>query len=162
MKKIQLLSKKHDRRSFDCGQDEINKYLKQQANQNAKKSYSQTHVLIDDIRPSQIIGFYTLTSVLIDKPIQHQINIKYPQNLFGVNLARMGVDVNFQGSSFSEILIIDAIEKTIFIDKNMGSQGLFLDAKNDKLIKYYEGYGFELIVDKNKKMWMPIGTLKKL
>ena len=162
MYKIQLLSRNHDRRSFNCGQDEINKFLKQQANQNAKKSYSQTHVLIDDVGPSQIIGFYTLTSILINQPIQHQININYAHDLFGVNLARMGIDVNFQGNLLSENLIIDAIEKTIFIDNNMGVQGLFLDAKNDKLIKYYEKYGFELILGVGRKMWLPIGTIRKL
>lgn len=162
MYKIKQLNKGHDRKKFDCGQNEINKFLKQQANQSAKRGYSQTHVLIDDNAPEQIIGFYTLTSILIKKPIQHQINIKYPYELFGVNLARMGVDVNFQKCSLSGNLIIDAIEKTIIIDNHMGCQGLFLDAKNEKLIKYYEKFGFELILDASNKMWLPIGTINKL
>ncbi|MBL4660918.1 MAG: hypothetical protein JKY19_11235, partial [Alcanivoracaceae bacterium] len=159
MYNIQLLNKKHDRKSFDCGHDEINRFLKQQANQKAKKSYSQTHVLTDEIRPTKIIGFHTLTTCLIDKPLQHQLNINYPHELFGVNLARMGVDVKFQGKLLSENLIFDAIYKTYYIDINMGTQGLFIDAKNDQLINYYVKYGFELIADTRRKMWMPIGVI---
>lgn len=159
---IQQLNKKHDRKNFDCGQTNINDYLKQQANQSAKKNYSQTHVLIDNKTPQQIIGFYTLTSILIDKPIQHQINIKCPHDLFGVNLARMGVDINFQKNSLSSHLIIDALEKTFFINNNMGCQGLFLDAKNSKLIKYYKKFDFQLLLDTGNKMWIPIGTINKL
>jgi len=156
---IQHLNKEHDRKSFDCGQNKINDFLKQQANQSTKKHYSKTHVLIDENSPQQIIGFYTLNSVLIDKPIQHQISINYPYDLFGVNLARMGIDINFQKNSLSSHLIIDAIEKTIIINNNMGCQGLFLDAKNSKLIKYYEKFGFELLLDTGNKMWLPIGTI---
>jgi len=162
MYKIQLLNKEHKRKIFDCGHEDINKFLKQQAKQKAKKSYSQTHVLVDEMRPTQIIGFHTLTTCLIDKPLQHQLNIKYPDELFGVNLARMGVDVKFQGKLFSEYLIYDAISKTGLIDINMGTQGLFLDAKNDQLIEYYKRYGFELIADTPRKMWLPIGVVQKL
>ncbi|MFK8012641.1 MAG: hypothetical protein AB8B80_11405, partial [Marinicellaceae bacterium] len=160
--KIKQLNKGHDRKKFDCGQSEINKFLKLQANQSAKKSYSQTHVLIDENKPIQIIGFYTLTSILINKPLQHQINIKYPHELFGVNLARMGVDINFQKQSLSSHLIIDAIEKTTIIEQNMGCQGLFVDAKNEKLIQYYKKFGFETISDTSYRMWLPIGTINKL
>jgi len=159
---IQRLNKEHNCKAFDCGQNKINDFLKQQANQSIKKHYSQTHVLIDDNAPQQIIGFYTLNSVLIDKPLQHQINIKYPYDLFGVNLARMGSDINFQKNSLSSHLIIDALEKTLIINNNMGCQGLFLDAKNSELIKYYKKFGFELLLEIENKMWLPIGTINAL
>ena len=74
----------------------------------------------------------------------------------------MGVDVKFQGKLLSQHLIYDAIYKTYYIDINMGTQGLFLDAKNDQLINYYEKYGFEIIADTRRKMWMPIGVILKL
>ncbi len=156
---IQQLNKEHERKSFDCGQPKINDFLKQQANQSAKKHYSQTHVLINNKHPERIIGFYTLTSILIDKPMQHQINIKYPFDLFGVNLARMGIDTEFQNNSLSSLLIIDALEKTIIVNNKMGCQGLFLDAKNLELITYYKKFGFILLSDTDNKMWMPMGTL---
>ena len=162
MYKIQKLNKGHNRKNFDSGNNEINNFLKQQANQTAKKSYSQTHILTNEEKPEEIIGFYTLTSLLIDKPLQHQINFNYPHELFGVNLARMGIDVKFQGNKFSNYLVIDAIEKTAYIDSNMGTQGLFLDAKNTELVEYYKKYGFELILDESLKMWLPIGLIKNL
>jgi GNAT superfamily N-acetyltransferase len=162
MLKIQLLNKAHDRTLLDCGHNVINSYLKQQANQQAKKSYTQTHVLFNDDNPTVIIGFYTLTSCILDSELKQQISIKYPHELCGLNLARMGVELNFQGKGYSQYLIIDAIEKTYQVNLNMGVQGLFLDAKNDNLIDYYQHCGFELIPDTKRKMWIPISVIQKL
>ena len=48
MLKIDTISKKHDRAGFDCGIDELNKYLQRIARQHLKKGMSRTFVLIDD------------------------------------------------------------------------------------------------------------------
>jgi len=157
MLEINLLNKSHNRNFFDCGNDPINKYLKQQANQSAKKSYSQTHVLIDDANPTRIMGFYTLTSCFINTELQDLLNLKSTHELCGLKLARMGVDIKFQKQDNSQYLIRDAIEKTCQVNSSMGVQGLFLDAKNDDLVRYYEHCGFISILDTNREMWIPIG-----
>ena len=43
-----LLDKRHDRIAFDCGNDEINRYLQTMASQHAKKGITRTHVLTDE------------------------------------------------------------------------------------------------------------------
>jgi len=162
MFQITPLNKQHNRNQFDCGYSEINTYLKQQANQSAKKSYTKTHVLVDDSTPDQIIGFYTLSSCFIKSELQELININAPYDLCGINLARMGIDKKHQHQSNAQYLIIDAVEKTYQVNKKMGVQGLFLDAKNDSLVKYYEKYGFECIENTDRKMWLPIGVILEL
>lgn len=57
MLKIEALAKKHDRRAFDCGNDDLNRYLQTMANQQSKKRLSKTHVLIDMNTPNQILVF---------------------------------------------------------------------------------------------------------
>lgn len=159
---IQQLSKLHNRKDFDCGDDAINNYLKTQANQASKKSYSQTHVLTDEHTPEVIIGFYTLTSCFLHTELQELINIKAPYKLCGLKLARMGVDVNYQKQGHSGYLIMDALHKTCLVNSSMGVQGLFLDAKNEVLVRYYKHCGFELIPDTKRHMWIPIGVAQKL
>ena len=62
MLKIETISKKHDRPGFDCSVDGLNKYLRRIARQHLDKGMSRTFVLIDDRRPANILGFYTLAA----------------------------------------------------------------------------------------------------
>ncbi len=162
MLQITQLNKGHNRQQFNCGDEAINRYLKQQANQSAKKNYSQTHVLTEESDPSTIFGFYTLTSCFLHGELQNLMNLKSPHELCGVKLARMGMDVNFQKKGYSQYLIYDAIKKTCQVNQSMGIQGLFLDAKTDDLVNYYQHCGFMLIPDTQRVMWLPIGVAKQL
>lgn len=162
MLQITQLNKIHDRKSFDCGNEAINRYLKQQANQSAKKHYSQTHVLTDGVKPTNIIGFYTLTSCFLKGEIQKLIQTKSPFDLCGIKLARMGVDIKHQKQNHAQYLIFDALKKAYQVNQSMGIQGLFLDAKNDDLVRFYQHCGFELIPDANRVMWIPMGVIAQL
>ena len=56
---IELLSRRHDRQSFDCGVASLNDFLKKHARQNAEEDISRTYVAI--CPPSlRILGFYTI------------------------------------------------------------------------------------------------------
>ena len=62
MLKIKALKKNHDRAEFDCGNDEINEYLRRTARQHLDKGMSRSFVIIDDDSPTKIIGYYTLAA----------------------------------------------------------------------------------------------------
>jgi hypothetical protein len=62
MLKIETLSKDHNRSEFDCGVDELNQYLKRIARQHLNKGISRIFILVDDNKPSEILGFYTLAA----------------------------------------------------------------------------------------------------
>ena len=52
-----LLTKDHDRNSFDCGVSALNDYLKKYALQNQKKHAARTYVAT---RGNRIVGYYSL------------------------------------------------------------------------------------------------------
>ena len=51
------LEKKHDRSSFNCGNEELNNYLKQYARQNDKSGINKTFVAVKVDTPLIIDGF---------------------------------------------------------------------------------------------------------
>ena len=57
MFKIQRLSRYHNRKGFDCGNDALNHYLNNIARQHLDKGISRTFVLIDGTAPKEILGF---------------------------------------------------------------------------------------------------------
>ncbi len=53
-----LLSKEHDRDSFECGVSALNDFLRKYAWQNQRKTSSRTYVAT---RGERIVGYYTLS-----------------------------------------------------------------------------------------------------
>lgn len=55
---------KHQRDSFDCGNETLNLYLKQHLSQNLKQNLIQAYVALEK-DSNRILGYYTLSSAAI-------------------------------------------------------------------------------------------------
>ena len=58
------LEKTHDRKSFDCGNEDLNRYLREQVRQDAEKRVAAPFVLTQP-NSSAVLGFYTLSASII-------------------------------------------------------------------------------------------------
>ena len=156
------LKESHNRKRFDCGNERINKFLKESANSAAKRNLSRTFVL-EGNDETDIAGFYSLSNIEVKVPVPHKLYKNYPNPLPGVTLARMGVDEGYQGQGIAKIMVIDAMRRTLLINENMGVVGLFVDAKDDDLVKFYQNRGFIFLQreEPTSKLWMPIDSIVK-
>jgi ribosomal protein S18 acetylase RimI-like enzyme len=160
---IAALSKAHDRAGFDCGVAELNNFLKSTARQHGDKGISRTFVLTDQ-DSSIIIGFFTLTLCEITtEKLPAAYTKKYPQHgLPAVRLARLAVSRKHQGKKHGELLLAEAIHRTVLIAEQAGVIGLFVDAKDDSARSFYERYGFVVLPGKELHLFLPIGTIRLL
>ena len=55
------LDDRHDRKSFDCGDVELNGWLRQTARQHKDKGVSSTFVAVADETAVEVLGFYALS-----------------------------------------------------------------------------------------------------
>ena len=58
---IETLNKAHDRESFSCGNEALDRYLKMQARQDMQRNLAQVFVLLDEDKKT-IKGYYSLSS----------------------------------------------------------------------------------------------------
>ena len=67
--RIEILTRSHNRQGFDCGNADLNRYLRDTARQHSEKGISRTFVLVDEENSSEILGFFTLASreILVEK-----------------------------------------------------------------------------------------------
>lgn len=85
---------------------------------------------------------------------------KYPSNVPGVRLARLAIAKAWQRQGIGEILMIEAMQRTLAIAENVGIIGLFVDAKDEAAKGYYERYGF-VIEDTPLELFLPLATVKQ-
>src|SRR6187402_1979778 len=100
---MQTLNKNtHNRSRFDCGEEALNKFLREQASSGPKRYLSRTKVLVDSQNPSEIIGFHTLSYSEASAPVESNLYKLYPHPLPILLLNRMAVDAKYQGKRIGE------------------------------------------------------------
>ncbi len=163
MKRIELLTKDHDRELFDCGEIALNQFLQRTARQHNQKGLSRTFVLVDSELSSEIIGFFTLTLCEVQvENLPHRWAKKYPPIVPGVKLARLAVSKNYQSQGIGSILLVEAMKRALVIADNAGVIGLFVDAKSNRVKSYYERFGFEGTQENPLLLFLPLSSLKTL
>ena len=162
MKRIELLDQSHDRNAFDCSSEALNQFLRQTARQHIQKGISRTFVLTDSEQPESILGFFTLSlcEVRAEK-LSPKLAKKYPSNVPGVRLARLAVAKEWQRQGIGEILMIEAMQRTLLIAENVGIISLFVDAKDEAAKAYYDRYGFVSLEDTPLELFLPLATIKQ-
>lgn len=159
MLKIETLAKIHDRQAFNCGNDDLNLFLRQYANQQGKKRLSKTHVLIDTDNPNQILGFFTLTVGSIDPS---KITLTgYPKSLSipTVLVGRLAVANHAKGQGLSDFLMFKAFEMVQEIAERAGVAFVTVEAKNNELTTYYERLGFIKTIDNPLLMLLSVNDI---
>jgi ribosomal protein S18 acetylase RimI-like enzyme len=162
MLKIVPLTKNHDRAEFDCGNDDLNRYLLRTARQHLEKGMSKTFVLIDDNNPKKNLGYYTLAACEIHvEKLPRKYSKKYPSKVPAAKLARLAVSKIKQRQGCGTIMVVNAIERILLVSKNLGIIGFFVDAKNEEAKGYYEKFGFISLPDTPLELFLPIATLQQ-
>lgn len=138
---IQSLNSGHDRKHFDCGQPELNRWLREMAGQQGKKHFSRTFVLTNDEAPAAILGFYTLSaSEVSGQSLQHPGN--FPEHIPIVRLGRFAIQKSLQGQGFGKHLLFNALQRIADTSKHIGIAAIVIDAKEGQTDFYCHSAGF--------------------
>jgi GNAT superfamily N-acetyltransferase len=155
----------HDRKSFDCGVEELNIFLKQHANQNQTKNISKTYVAVvavstDDRK--KIYGYYTLSAGHIQcDQLPENIKSKLPKYPIPIGrIGRLAVDKEYKGQGIGGFLLHDALTNVLNIAGKIGIFAVVVDAKNDDAKTFYKKYGFIELQESELTLFLTIDTIK--
>lgn len=156
--RIEALSAGHQRKTFDCGDAELNIYLQQYARQNIKHRINKVFVLTETSNPSTILGYYTLSAGSIranELPLLHQRRLpNYPVPI--ALLGRLAVDKNHQGKRLGTIMLADAIQRVEQASEVMAVYALVVDALNQSASEFYQQFGFINLPSQPLKLFLPL------
>ena len=162
MLKIEPLGSHHDRESFDCGQPDLEDYLRRIARQHADKGVARTFVLVDDVDPGTVLGFITLTLCeIIPSALPLKFAKKYAHRVYGVKLARLGIITTRQRQGLGSLMTLYAMDRARSVAENTGIVGFFVDAKDAQAQAYYLRYGFIPLADDPLSLFLPLATLNR-
>lgn len=140
---IEPLAPAHNRKFFDCGDEEVTRFLHEQALQDQEKNLSRTMVLIDEMSYSaRIIGYHTLLLMQVKQEQIPHDKPKIKRDIPVILLGQLGIDKAFQGQGYGELLLMDAQARVHEISKRVGVRALMLDARNESPARWRQAHDF--------------------
>jgi GNAT superfamily N-acetyltransferase len=155
------IAKKHDRKAFDCGQEDLNRFLQQFARQAHEHGASKTYVAVDDADGKTIFGYYTLSPAQVDfyrVPEVARLSLGR-HDVGGFRLARLAVSKPFQSRGIGGQLLVAAARRCLRASQEVGGTALMIDAKDERVARWYASYGAVRLNDAPLSLLLPYGLL---
>lgn len=161
---IEPLGKAHDRQEFSCGNEALDRYLKRQAGQDARRKAAAPFVLVE-AGALVVRGYYTLSASGVDVG-------EFPENLArrlprypvvpATLLGRLAVDVRLRGQGFGELLLMDALRRAFEQSDQIASAAVVVDAVDEAARRFYLHFDFLAFPERRDRLFLPMRTLARL
>jgi len=160
----------HDRDSFDCGEHELNVFIKTQSAKHMQAGISRTMVLPSKMpllnKKYPICSFYSVAPSSIGRetlPAKMAKKLpRYPIPVF--LLAQLAVHNEFHGTGLGKITLIKALNYLWEVNHHMPAYAVVVDCLTNSAQSFYAKYGFEVLCEYNGRirMFLPMKTVKQL
>lgn len=134
---VQPLAAHHDREQFSCGQDELDRFIRQLARKQNANDSTRVHVYAND--SGEIAGYYTLSALTLEldglPPALQRGRSQYlpvPATLLG----RLAIDRRYSGKRLGTLLLSNAMRTAFEASRTVASAFLVIDAKPSALDWY--------------------------
>lgn len=156
---LALLDAGHDRAVFNCDSEPLNRYLREQVNQDIRRRVAACFVALAD--GQRIAGYYTLVSaslLLADLPASAGKKLPRYPTVPAVRMGRLAVDQAFQGQGLGGALLADALDRAI--RSEIAAFALMVDAKDGTSAAFYRHHGFVALPDTPLTLFLPLATVR--
>jgi GNAT superfamily N-acetyltransferase len=158
------LGRAHDRAAFSCGVEALDRYLKQQASQDARNHVAAPFIVRAE-DSTRIIGYYRLSAFTIE-PVELPTELTKPlpryEQLPAVLIGRLAVDHDFAGQGWGTLLLMDALQRSLDQSHQLGAMAVVVDAKDDRARSFYEHHDFKRLLDHEYRLYLPMKTIEQL
>ena len=140
-RRVGKLCPQHRLEGFDCGREELNRYLLRYAAQNQQGGAALTYI---GLVGETVVGYHTLA-------VGHVTREGAPERLTKglarhpvpiMLLARLAVDHRWQGQGIGKALLRDTMLRTLQAADIAGIRALAVHAKDDAARDFYEKFDF--------------------
>ena len=160
---VEALARHHDRARFQCGSDALDRYIREQASQDARRNVSRVFVAIPgDLE--EVAAFCTLSAGSVERgSLPEDLTKRLPRYPVPVALlGRLGVDRRWSGQGLGSALLIDALRRVRLASDTLAVYAVVVDAKGERVCAFYKRFGFIELPDSAMRLFLPMPTIDRL
>ena len=140
-RRVEKLRADHKIEGFDCGREELNRYLLRYAWSNQLAGAAQTYV---GLAGDSVVGYHTLAVGQVSREEAPERLTKglarHPVPI--MLLARLAVDYRWQGQGVGKSLLKDAMQRTLQAADIAGIRAFAVHAKDEEARDFYLKFDF--------------------
>lgn len=157
------LTKEHDLRQFECGNELLTDWLKKYALQSQQSGHSKTMVVTEG-EQRVVVGYYSYNVCSVEHADSIPARVrkglaKHPIPIFLI--ARLARDVKFRGTALGKRLLRHALNRASAISEAVPIRAIVVDAIEDKARSFYSEFDFESFPADSLRMWLLMKDLQK-
>ena len=156
------ISRRHNRKAFDCGDVALNDFLRRHARQTHDRGGAKTFLAVRDDNPSLVLGFYSISPASVEFSRTPDVVKRglARQDVPVFRLGRLAVDKPMQGKGLGGQLLLSAGRRCFRASLEVGGVALLIDARNEGVARWYAGYGALLLLDARLSLLLPMATIR--
>lgn len=158
----EAIAKGHDRSAFDCGNSELNDFLRRYARQSHDQGAAKSFLAIDDASGRDILGFYSLAPAALSyhrTPGAVRRGLAH-HDVPAFRLARLATHVDLQGKGLGGQLLLAAGRRCLRAAAEIGGVALLIDAKNEQAAAWYASFGAIALTDAPRTLVLALATVE--
>jgi GNAT superfamily N-acetyltransferase len=156
---IEPLGKHHDRTTFHCGQPALDDWFCHRASQDEKRNVARVFVAVTP--DLGVIGFYSLSSLSLSlETLPEEVAHKLPRYdaIPAALIGRLARDERVRGKGVGELLLADAIQRTLGAGRSVAVFAIVVDAKDDRAVEFYQAFGFRVFPLQPRRLFLLTAT----
>lgn len=131
--------------AFDCGEPDLDTWLRDHASGAEAQRVARTFVWCRADEDA-VVGYYSLTGHrLVRDDLPKSIGRGSPNEVPSVLLARLALDRRLRGQGLGGALLADAMERVVAATALVTVRFVVVDALHETAATFYEHYGFRRI-----------------
>jgi GNAT superfamily N-acetyltransferase len=135
------LTAEHEIDAFHSGQGALDNWLRRRALANQSSGASRTYVVCEAKR---VVAFYALASGAVAQAgVSGKFRRNMPEPIPVVVLARMAVDLEYQGRGLGRGMFRDAARRVVQAADTIGIRGIIVHALSEEARSFYIALGFD-------------------
>lgn len=157
----ETIGKQYDRLGFDCGQADLNAFLRDHARQNHERGAAKTFLAIDEEDGRTIHGYYSLSPASVDyartpETLRRGLG-RY--DIGAYRLGRLAVSARLQGRGLGGQLLLAAGRRCLRVAAEAGGTVMLIDAKSERVAAWYASYGATPLLDAPPSLLLPLDQI---
>jgi GNAT superfamily N-acetyltransferase len=158
--RLVLLGPEQDLSGFDCGQDELNRWLLDHALASQKADLARTYLALTD---ADVAGYVSLTTGSIRREAAPRRWTRgMPRHpIPTILIARLAVDRRHQGARLGSRLLAEALRLAVTASDTAAARLVVVDAIDDQAAAFYRRWGFIDVPENPRRLFRKISDVRR-